>query len=252
MTIKINVRFSILILIIVVLYGCNKSGNNHSRFISSGDHYWMGTTRSGNEYCYDAFLKFPVTVIDENRVAVYNDTLTYDKGRSSSGQNTFLHEYSTRNEVHSKSLSVNTSNGNLAYLSSDQVAYGGGSMDLSTDGYHTNNALSSYMSNIVGTRSMSGTKINTYPPDTVNLSGNVTFTSLNNVEISFSSSISPLLFSNGTLHYKYTDADHNSVVFQTLHSYNSTCTATYNYATNQLIFEQYSGAPPYPRRILLQ
>ncbi len=232
--------------------GCRKADSNHTGTISSGDHYWMGTTRSGNEHCYDAFLKFPVTVIDENRVVVYNDTLTYDKGQSSSGQNTFQHEYSTRNEVHSKSLSVNTSNGKLAYLSLDQVAYGGGSMDLSTDGYHTNNALSSYMFNIVGTRSMSGNKIVTYPPDTVSLSGNVTFTSLNDVEISFSSGISQLLLSNCTLHYKYTDADHNIVVFQTLHSTSFDCTLTYNYATNQLVFEQYSGAPPYPRRILLQ
>jgi hypothetical protein len=243
--------FTILIAI-TVISGCNKSGNNHTGIISSGDHYWMGTTSNGNEYCYDAFLKFPVMVIDENRVVVYNDTLTYDKGRSSSGQNTFFHQRSTRNEVHSKTLSVNTSNGNLAYSSSDQVAYGGGSMDLSTDSYHTNNALGSYLHNIVGTRSMSGTRIDTYPPDTVSLSGNVTFTSQNDVEISFSSSVTQLLFSNGTLHYKYTDADHNTVVFQTLHSYNSTCTLTYNYATNQLVFEQYSGAPPYPRHIVLQ
>lgn len=243
--------FTILIAI-TVISGCNKSGNNHTGIISSGDHYWMGTTSNGNEYCYDAFLKFPVTVIDENRVVVYNDTLTYDKGRSSSGQNTFQHQYSTRNEVHSKTLSVNTSNGNLAYSSSDQVAYGGGSMDLSTDGYHTNNALGSYLHNIVGTRSMSGTRIDTYPPDTTSVSGSVTFASQNDVEISFSSSVTQLLFSNGTLHYKYTDADHNTIVFQTLHSYNSTCTLTYNYATNQLLFEQYSAGGPSIRHMVLQ
>ncbi len=186
----------------------------------------------------DAFVQFDVVAVNDNAVVVYNDTLYYQP--SASGNDYAL--FATPGPGYMK-LTYYFDDGSLKLSEATPSSRGYFSLVAYTRGVHPNVMMKGYLSDMQGTRTLSGTLFDTFQAiggmtdTTAELKLALTIKKVSSSSLSFNSST--YLDFDTVLHYKYTDAAAKTVVFQNLHSYGfDVTTLTYNYETRAIQLER--------------
>jgi hypothetical protein len=237
---------SAAIVILAVAYsGCKKTPNTHyAATIPGGKYVWMGSVEStGSPACYDAFLEFDVTVVDDTTLVAYHDTMRYISTDPSTHELVFKDDQSYGMHPNYTELRYNPAKGTMQYTAQSSGSYGGGQISLSTASYQRIANMNPHVAAIQGGKSFAGPRTGTVIPfsgppvdTTYTVNQVITFIPLTDSTISISGQILPL--GDSTLYYKSNDPISHLVVWQTHHSGMSMSTLTFNYVTNQLVFEQ--------------
>jgi len=269
---KISGRFAkrqilLYLLCFLVVYqiaGCKKepkSNTQQNNTTTQNDHYtskingsWIGigtgqdvsTGRSG-----DVFFQFQLTKLDTSEIIGINrDTLKYRSTDSNTHTVVFTGYLRTvYNAFYSDSIIYNYSNntiiaffGNIVYFTWNQA---GEYLQVTASPSTYDPSLKDYISNIAGTKIVSGYAYDTVsiksPPDSLySLAGNIELSIVDDSTLKYNKNFT--FITDSLLHFKTMDKNSKTIIFQTYHEVapdGGYTTLTYNYMNNTLVFEQW-------------
>ncbi len=233
------------ILLISCLSDCKKTATSYTNAKMNGTWIAIGAGTYANAPQLDVFTQFNVFVVNESKLVVFGDTLAYR--RTDLNNHTFIFniDNSFAGKLIESTLTYDYVGGSMQYESQYNTSYSGTEINISTKLYQPNPNLKDYLSNITGTKVLSGLLHDTVSylagiDSTTVMTANITFTTINDSTVRFDKNV--LGFGDNDLHYKLTDGTGQTVTFQTFHTPDlnqKETTLTYNIQLRTILFEQY-------------